>query len=463
MKRIYSFILNQLISFVVIIGILVAVDVFYFAKDKLETDVVQEQATILEDKLLSAADSFEEWKVKLEEYEDDLKSVSNLISQAQEKLKEYKDSWFGVLSEWWYEEEIQTLEESLSSLQTQQEKLLTRKQKAQERITHYGDQLSFYQSQQGELVNSVVEPAEHKLRVYMRTALIIIIFGWLSFFIVRIIIYYVIAPWVGRRKPTCIDTSADGDINLKSVADLKSGRKGSVRIGSTSLEIDFTKEKEVVAHQRFLQSSFEADEKKMIAFLNKEYWLTSIFAGLWGMLRCRTEEEQSALTLSDPKGIVSAIDIIEVLPNTRFVCQARAIVGVVRKRGEEVKIHSVWRFGWHNWLMLHFRYLVFSGPCQLIVKGKHGIVVEQGGQGKVTNPDLVLGFSANLNYSNARSESFWGYLFAWDNIFNDKFKQSDNEHLGYYICEEVPDTKKGDAVSRGLSGVLDTILKIFGI
>ncbi|MFV0520946.1 MAG: hypothetical protein ACK5MI_00750 [Mangrovibacterium sp.] len=463
MKRIYSFLLNQIISFAVIVILLFAVDVFLTAKNKYESDAVQEKIARIEDNVQSAVDNLDEWKSRLEEYQDDLESISKLIRDTQNKLKEFKDSWFGSLADWWYDEDIQNLEQTLSTLQNQQQKLESKKDKAIDRIEHYGGQVDYYKNKKDTIASQVLHKSEHKIILYARTALIIIIIGWLSFILVRLFIYYILAPWVGRKKPMCIDPMADGDISFRSVADLKSGRKGSVRIGSTSLEISFSKDEELIAHQRFLQSSYESDEKQTIPFLSKGYWFTSICSGLWAMLRCRTNEDRTVLTLSDPKGIVSGIDIIEVLPNTRFVCQARAVVGVVRLHGEEVKINSVWRFGWHNWLMLRFRYLVFSGPCRLIVKGKHGIVVEQGGRGKITNPDLVLGFSANLNYSNVRSESFWGYLFGWDNIFNDRFQQSDNQHPGYYVCEEVPETRKGDVVSRGLAGLFDTILKIFGI
>ncbi len=463
MKRIYSFVVNQLISFAIIIAILFIVDVFLFTKQSYESAVVQDKINRIEENMLSLADNIDDWKGKLKEYEEDLASVSHLIDETQVKLNEFKDSWFGYLAEWWYEEDIKSLENTLSALKDQQARLSDRKKKAIERIEHYDSQLDYYKTQQDIIANQALNKGTGKLQVYARIALTIIVIGWISFFLVRLFIYYVLAPWVGKRKPMCIDSLADGDINFQLVEELKSGSKGSVRIGSTSLEVNFNQEEEIVAHQRFLQSSFEADKKKVILVMSKSYWLTSALSGLWGMLQCRTEEKQSVLTLSDPKGIVSAIDIIELTEATRFVCQARAIVGVVRKRGEDVRINSVWKFSWHNWLSLRFRYLVFSGPCQLIIKGKHGIVVEPGGKGKIINPDLVLGFSANLNYSNVRSESFWGYLFAWDNIFNDRFKQADNQHLGYYVCEEVPETRKGEKMTRGLAGVFDTILKVFGI
>lgn len=446
-----------------IVAILFATDVFFFAKRKYENDVVQEKKVQIENQLMNAADNIADWKLKLAEYEDDLKSVSSSIAETKAKLKEFRNSWLGVVTEWWYEEDIKILEQTLASMEKQQEKLQERKKIALERISHYDSQLALYEIQQELIANRAIEKSKSKWREYSRTAILIIFLGWISFLFLRLLIYYVIAPWVGKKSPICIDEFSDGDLSFNNVEQLKLNQKQSVRIGSTSLEISFGKNEELLTHQKFLQSSFEADKKQIIPFLSKSYWITSIFSGLWGMLRCQTNEEMTTLTLSDPKGIVSAIDVISLPSASKFVCQARSIVGVVREREGEVHLKSVWRFGWHNWLMLRFRYLVFSGDCKLILKGKHGIVVEMGGRGKVINPDLVLGFSANLNYSNARSESFWGYLLGWDNIFNDRFQNSSNKYVGFYICEEVPDTNKGEIRSRGLTGILDTILKVFGI
>ncbi len=71
----------------------------------------------------------------------------------------------------------------------------------------------------------------------------------------------------------------------------------------------------------------------------------------------------------------------------------------------------------------------------------------------------TLGFSANLEYSNVRCETFWAYFFGKEALFNDRF-----DGAGDAVLEEVPE---GDAVhgffGRGLVGLWDGVLKAFGL
>ncbi len=109
---------------------------------------------------------------------------------------------------------------------------------------------------------------------------------------------------------------------------------------------------------------------------------------------------------------------------------------------------------------LVLRFLIFHGPAKLIVKGCRGIRVEQAGKGRSINQAATIGFSANLAYSNTRCETFASYLMGKQELFNDKFAGEN----GFYFYEETPHFgKKTGITGRGIEGVTDSILKIFGI
>jgi hypothetical protein len=112
------------------------------------------------------------------------------------------------------------------------------------------------------------------------------------------------------------------------------------------------------------------------------------------------------------------------------------------------------------WLTLQFRYLVFHGPCTLIVEGTRGVRLEPAADGRAINQAATLGFSAGLAYSVSRSEAFGAYLLGKQWLFNDSFRGGP----GCYLYEEVPrSSPRGSLWGRGLRGLGDAALKIFGL
>ena len=85
--------------------------------------------------------------------------------------------------------------------------------------------------------------------------------------------------------------------------------------------------------------------------------------------------------------------------------------------------------------------------------------LEPGDAGRMVDESQTLGFSANLLYSNARCETFWAFFFGKESLFNDSFEGSP----GVFICEETPQGNGGGILGRGLSGIWDGVLKVFGL
>ena len=81
-------------------------------------------------------------------------------------------------------------------------------------------------------------------------------------------------------------------------------------------------------------------------------------------------------------------------------------------------------------------------------------------QPRLINQAATLGFSANLDYRTVRCETFVPYLRGHEALFNDLFAGGP----GWFIYEELPAREgRSGLTGRGLEGLLDAVLKAFGI
>lgn len=155
------------------------------------------------------------------------------------------------------------------------------------------------------------------------------------------------------------------------------------------------------------------------------------------------------------------VSVIEVPEGSSIVLQPRGLVGVLQQRSRPLRISSKWLSGYlHSWLTLQFRYLVFHGPVKLVMKGCRGVRMEPTGGGRLINQSATLGFSANAKYSVRRCETFVSYWRGVEELFNDQFAGTNS----VYIYEEMPSLhRKAGIAGRGLEGLTDSVLKVFGI
>jgi hypothetical protein len=113
-----------------------------------------------------------------------------------------------------------------------------------------------------------------------------------------------------------------------------------------------------------------------------------------------------------------------------------------------------------SWLTLQLRYIVFHGPVKVIVAGVKGVEVDKADDASSINQAATLGFSANLRYGVSRCETFYAYLSGKKELFNDRFSGGP----GYYVHEVHPrPDRKTVLPGRGIEGLLNSILKVFGI
>jgi uncharacterized protein (AIM24 family) len=155
--------------------------------------------------------------------------------------------------------------------------------------------------------------------------------------------------------------------------------------------------------------------------------------------------------------------VLELPRGAAMVLQPHSLAGVVQPADHPVRITRHWRLGsLHAWLTLQLRYLVFHGPCRLVLKGCRGVRAEapQPGQPRLINQAATLGFSANLDYRTTRTETFVSYLLGREALLNDLFAGAP----GRFVYEEMPGgARRAGVTGRGLAGLTDAALKVFGI
>jgi hypothetical protein len=268
---------------------------------------------------------------------------------------------------------------------------------------------------------------------------------------VKAVMYFVLAPLAQRRPPVRLLPHTLGALELVT---------GPSAPSAVSREVYVHPDQELLVHPEFLQSTAVQGDKDTCWLLSGRYPFTSLASGMVALTRVRASEPVPCV-VSATRDPHSEIGILQVPAGAALVMQPHNLVGVLQRRGEPVRITSHWRLGsLHAWLTLQLRYLAFHGPATLIVQGCRGVRVERADQGRSIQQAATIGFNANLAYTTRRSDTFGAYLLGKQGLLNDSFSGGD----GFYVYEEMPHTQvKGGRARRGVEGVADSLLKVFGI
>lgn len=273
---------------------------------------------------------------------------------------------------------------------------------------------------------------------------------------IKIVFYYLLAPIASRRPPIVLIPMASGVIGPRD------GHQSTdrTRISAVSQQVAIDRDHELLIHPEYLQSSPTNGRIDTKWFLDSSYLLTSLASGMYALTRIRVDHDDSAV-ISATKDPLSEVGILSLPDGSAVVLQPRSLIGVLSSKDKPVRITSHWRlFSLHAWVTLQLRYLVFHGPTALLVKGCRGIRVEDSESGRRINQAATIGFSANVSYSTSRCETFAAYLMGKQELLNDNFSGTP----GFYIYEEMPHAgERGGITGRGLEGVTDSLLKIFGV
>lgn len=226
-----------------------------------------------------------------------------------------------------------------------------------------------------------------------------------------------------------------------------------------SCEVEVTPENELLVRGGYVQSAPSDCEASTQWFLNGRRLLTSYVAGLTLLTRYRATRGQKVVVSSSTDPLAELV-CITIPQGAALVLLPRHIVGVLQPLDQPVIITSHWRlFTLHAWLTFQLRYLVFHGPATLILQGCRGVRIESCEMGRTLSADATIGFSANLAYGTRRSDTFWEYFRGTQRLLNDYFPGGN----GFYLYQEVPRRERGAGGGHWLDGVMDALLKPFGV
>ncbi len=270
--------------------------------------------------------------------------------------------------------------------------------------------------------------------------------------VIKAFLYFVLAPAASRLAP------------IRILPDAQAPPLPEPDPSAVSVPIEVGAREELLVLANFLQSSSRPARKQTVWLLNWQIPLSSIASGMYALTSIRPEGNAPTRVVvsaqDDPFGEVGIVDIPR---GAAMVVQPRSLAGLVKPAGSSVAITRHWRLlTLHAWLTLQFRYLAFHGPCRLILTGCRGVRAEepQADQARLINHAATLGFSANLDYRTTRCETFVSYLRGQEDLFNDLFGGGP----GRFVYEEVPSVgRSGGRTGRRLEGLVDAVLKAFGI
>lgn len=193
--------------------------------------------------------------------------------------------------------------------------------------------------------------------------------------------------------------------------------------------------------------------------LNPRFLFTSFAAGMHTLTQVRCDGPAS-VTLSAGHDTLNELSILRIAPGEAVSIRPKNLVGIVHPRLQPVGLSSHWRLGsLQAWLSLQLRYLVLHGPADILIKGCRGVRIEEVAQERMIDQGATIGFSAHLDYGVSRTETFLAYFTGEKGLLRDRFSGAN----GFYIYEEMPEGGKASRTKRGIEGVTDSILKVFGI
>jgi len=289
-------------------------------------------------------------------------------------------------------------------------------------------------------------------------AFMILASGFLAHGLIKAFMFYVLAPAAARRPPVCIDPAATGAIGFRAGA--PGGLESRPKSCGVSVDVTLEEGEEMLVLPDYVQGSVVRGNKDTQWLLDWSCPVTSLASGMYALTRIRRHAGEN-LVISSGTNPFSEIALVTLPDNSAMVFHPRGMVGVIYHPARPLRISRHWRLGsLHAWLTLQLRYLVFHGPVTLIVQGNRGVRVEPAGHGRVLRQNATLGFSADVQYSTIRCDTFFPFYRGKTPLLQDAFCGAS----GTYIYDETPiGSGQHGSRGKGLEGAFDTVLKVFGI
>ena len=267
---------------------------------------------------------------------------------------------------------------------------------------------------------------------------------------IKFCLYFLLAPLAAKQSPICLQPNS----RAKKPVGEQSNRS------AVSLALEVAPGFELVVQPSYFHSAPERCATTSRFVLNSQFVMTSVAAGMYNLTAVRSDQA-FVTTVSSGQDSLSELLKIDIGEEESVCLLPRSLVGVIQRRDSPVRISSHWRLGsMQAWLSFQLRYLVFHGPASIIVKGGRGVRIEPVIEGRAIEQVSTVGFSANLQYSVSRTETFMAYLCGKKGLLRDRF----SGQSGFFMYEEMSGSSKRSGVTgKGFEGVADAVLKLFGV
>ena len=281
----------------------------------------------------------------------------------------------------------------------------------------------------------------------LKAAAIALFFIIISPFLIRLFCYHILAPLAERRPAIRIIAPAT---QAPPVPDATASR--------TSVSIRLEEGEELLVRQGYFQSASRASAERTQWFLDSGHPIMSLATGLSFLTRIGGSGQ--AITVSAIHDPFAEVAMLALPEGAACVLHPRAIAAVVEPVDRPLHIAAHWRiFSLHAWLTGQWRYYVFHGPARLVLKGGRGVRVEPVERGRIFAQSQLIGFSADIPYAVVRTGTFWPYFLGREPLLKDRVE---GDH-GVLIVEEAPLTSRKGEIKRGIEGLLDAGMKLFGM
>lgn len=234
--------------------------------------------------------------------------------------------------------------------------------------------------------------------------LMVLIAPWIH----RVILYFVVMPWVSRKNAVSLCSNLGGELHCGQ--------------GVRTLDLTLSAGESCWAR---------ADYVRPVSGNTRSQWLfdwsaplVSYAAGLSVLTRidggAAEDGGVATATLASPAESDSYLVQLTLKQHPGFIFHPRHLIAVIG----DVELFTVWRlFSIHSWLTGQLRYIGLKGTGRCILEGFGDVIVREASESPTRiEQELLVGFDSRLQYSTARTETFLPYFLGRTPLVDDVFR-----------------------------------------
>lgn len=283
-----------------------------------------------------------------------------------------------------------------------------------------------------------------RLRAGLVVTLLVILFGPIAW---KTFCYFVWAPWVQKSPRVAADGAAVHP---------------TVLAHGPSISVELSPGETLLVRPSSAHASSERLGRSHRWLLDWRHPFASLSARLYGLYgySCASviEGGRPAVQVTPPAAIEPADCVLVDVPEGEWVSlRPAALLGIVLPTGASPRVRARWRLGSRvAWLSGRLRSLHYGGPCRLVLsggRGVHGQVTD--GFGTRVRPGSVLAYSSGLCWSCIRAETFWGYAWFGEPLFDEVYRGR-----GWILVQDG--VGEAAPAQRWWNGVADGAFRLLG-